>query len=489
MPSGVGLPFGALDATLDYGRAFMGTKDTVRMVSGAPGVEGTPSRVVPDAVTDNVFRTDERGLTMVEVPMSDEECRFAMKSLGARIEQYAELAVNQGVAVQPDQELVVTAPVGAADFVRIVARKGYEAGAGHVTVIWTDDDLSRLEYESCGVDRFKTCPSWKVEQMNSLARGGACFLWIDGDDPDALKGIDPAKPAAASLARNSACDVWRHGLDFGENAWSIIGVPLEPWATKVFPEVSPAEAMVRLWEAILDVSRVDGNDPVAAWETHDAAFEKNKRILNERHFDALHYVSSNGTDLTVGMTDAHIWEGGSARTVGDVKYFPNIPTEEVFTSPDRARVDGVVHSALPLAHAGVIVRDFWFRFERGRVVDYGAEQGTEVLKHILATDEDACRLGECALISKNTPIRQSGLLFYSTLYDENASCHLALGTGFPECYEGGCSMSADELATHGVNHSHTHVDFMIGSDDLSITGITADGDEVPVFVHGQWAWE
>jgi aminopeptidase len=384
---------------------------------------------------------------------------------------------------------VVTAPIEAAAFTREVVEQGYAAGAGHVTVIWNDDELSRLEYESCPLDYFEQTPSWKREQLNSLAKTGACFLWLDGSDPDALKGIDPAKPAAASRSRNATCSVWRHGMDFGENAWSIAGVPLEAWSRKVFPDLSAAEAQLRLWEAILDVSRVDGEDPAEAWETHDAAFEKNKRILNERHFDSLHYVSSNGTDLTIGMTDAHIWEGGSASTVSGTKFFPNIPTEEVFTSPDRMRAEGVVHSAMPLVHAGSTVRDFWFRFHEGAVVDYGAEQGREVLRHILETDENAVRLGECALISKNTPIRESGLLFYSTLYDENASCHLALGTGFPDCYEGGCAMDEDALLVHGVNHSHTHVDFMIGADDLSISGVTAAGEEIPVFVHGQWAWE
>ncbi|MCH3967425.1 MAG: aminopeptidase [Atopobiaceae bacterium] len=420
--------------------------------------------------------------------MSDAECDAAMRSLEHRVRAYARLAVRQGVAVEKDQELVITAPVGAADFCRLVVSEGYKAGASHVTVIWTDDVLRRLEFQSCPTSYFETCPSWKVEQMNSLAAQGACFLWIDGDDPDGLKGIDPVKPATASRVRNASCKVWRHGLDFNQNAWSIIGVPQLPWARKVFPDLSDSEAMLRLWRAILDVSRVD-DDPADAWATHDAAFEKAKRMMNGNHFDALHYQAANGTNLTIGMTAGHVWEGGSGRTTAGHKFFPNIPTEEVFTSPDRLRADGVVHAAMPLVHDGSVIRDFWLRFEGGRVVEYAAGQGQDVLRHIIETDDSSCRLGECALISKNTPIRESDLLFYSTLYDENASCHLALGTGFPECYEGGYDLTEDELLERGVNHSHTHVDFMIGTDDLAITGIKATGEEVPVFVHGQWAWE
>lgn len=426
---------------------------------------------------------------MVELPMTDEECRLAYKILSPKLDAYAKLLVKKGVAVARGQEMVLNAPVEAADFTRRVVKAGYEAGARHVTVVWGDDEVMRMEYEYAPIEYFETTPSWKREQLNSLAEQGACFLGLLGGDPDALKGIDPAKPAAASRSRNVECDVWRNGMDFGKNAWSLAGVPTRAWAKKVFPDLSDSEAIYRLWTAILSVSRASGDDPQGAWETHNAAFEKNKRVLNERHFDALRYQASNGTDLTVGMTDRHIWEGGAAQTVGGVSFFPNIPTEEVFTSPDRMRVDGIVHSALPLVHQGAIIRDFWFRFEGGTVVDFGAEQGKSVLEHILKTDENARRLGECALISKNSPIRESDLLFYSTLFDENASCHLALGTGFPECYEGGCDMGVEDLLGVGVNHSATHVDFMIGTDDLDITGIAADGEEVPVFVNGQWAWE
>ena len=421
--------------------------------------------------------------------MTNEECRLATEALSDQIDLYAELLVKKGVALQPDQELVVQAPVEAADFARRVVRSAYRAGAGHVTVIWHDDAVMRLTYENCPVSYFEVTPSWQVEQLNSLAEAGAAFLFLEGSDPSALKGIDPAKPVAAAKARNTECRSFRDGMDFGHNAWCIAGVPVSAWACEVFPDVSPAEALYRLWVLILEVSRADGDDPESAWETHNASFEKTKRFLNSHHFDALRYESSNGTCLTVGLPAAHVWDGGAGRTRSGVTFFPNIPTEEVFTSPDRLRADGVVHSALPLVRSGQVVRDFWLRFEGGRVVDFDAAQGKEVLRHIIETDEGSCRLGEVALVSKNTPIRQSETLFFDTLYDENASCHLALGMGFPECLEGGASLSKDDLLARGVNQSSTHVDFMVGADDLNIYGVSADGSEVPVFVNGQWAWE
>ncbi|WP_273394972.1 aminopeptidase [Thermophilibacter mediterraneus] len=426
---------------------------------------------------------------MAPLPMTDEECRLGIEALSDQIDLYASLLVKKGVSLQEGQELVLQAPVDAADFARRVVRVAYRAGAGHVTVIWHDDVVSRLTYESCPLSFFQSTPSWQVEQLNSLAESGAAFLFLEGADPAALRGVDPAKPAAAAKARNTECRSFRDGMDFGHNTWCIAGVPVEPWAREVFPDVSPHEALYRLWVLVLEVARADGEDPTSAWETHNASFEKTKRFLNSHRFDALRYEAANGTNLTVGLPKGHVWDGGAGRTRSGVTFFPNIPTEEVFTSPDRLRADGVVYSALPLVRSGQVVRDFWLRFESGRVVDFGAEQGREVLRHIIETDEGSCRLGEVALVSKNTPIRQSETLFFDTLYDENASCHLALGMGFPECLEGGVNLGKDELAARGVNQSSTHVDFMIGTDDLNVFGVSEDGVETPVFVNGQWAWE
>lgn len=421
--------------------------------------------------------------------LSAADVAAGMEKIDEQITRYAELLVKKGVNVQAGQEVCVQSPVECADFARRVVRAAYAAGAGHVTLIWSDDVCTRLEYENVELDYFKTVPAWKIEQMNSLANAGACFIFVEGADPEALKGIDPAKPAAASSARNSQCKDFRHGLDFNINPWCIAGAPVAKWAQTVFPGEREDVAIYKLWLAILQVARADGSDPCAAWDEHDASFQKKLEFMNGHRFDRLVYKSSNGTNLTVGMTDKHVWAGGKTLTPAGLGFFPNIPTEEVFTSPDYRRIDGVVHSALPLVRQGNLVKDFWFKFEGGKVVDFDAAQGKDTLQSILDTDEGAKTLGEAALISKNTPIRQTGILFYDTLYDENASCHLALGTAFPECYEGGEDMTQDELYACGVNHSHTHVDFMIGADDLSITGVTADGEELPIFTNGQWSWE
>lgn len=421
--------------------------------------------------------------------MTDAECLRATDALSDQLDLYANLLVRKGAALREGQELVLQTPVERADFARRVVAAAYRAGAGHVTVIWTDDAVTRLTYENCPLETFEHTPSWKVEQLTSLAEQGAAFLFLEGRDPAALRGVDPAKPAAAAHARNIECRSFRDGMDFGHNAWCIAGVPVSAWAREVFPGLSDAEALYRLWVLILQVARADGEDPESAWETHNASFEKTKRFLNQHRFDALRYEAANGTNLTIGLPEGHVWDGGAGRTQDGVTFFPNIPTEEVFTSPDRLRADGIVYSALPLVHAGQVVRDFWLRFEGGAVVDFGAEQGREVLRHIIETDGGARRLGECALVSKNTPIRQSETLFYDTLYDENASCHLALGMGFPECVLGGTSLSKDELLSRGVNQSSTHVDFMIGTDDLNIYGVAADGTESSIFRDGQWAWE
>ena len=427
------------------------------------------------------------------MPQTDftlEDARAGMRKLEPVIAGYAKLIVRKGVNVKPGQEVVVRSSVEAVAFVRTLVEEAYRAGAGHVTVIWSDDVVTRLTYEHLDVAYFEQTPEWQRVQLESLAEAGACFIFVEGADPDALRDVDPAKPAAASKAQNTQCKRFRRGLDFNINPWCIAGAPVAAWARCVFPNEECDEvAIYRLWKEILSAARADGSDPESAWELHDATFEKNLRFLNDKHFDALRYVADNGTDLTIGLTDRHVWAGGKCLTPDGHPFFPNMPTEEVFTSPDRMRADGIVYSALPLIHHGNRVDRFWLRFEAGEVVDFGAERGYDTLKSILETDEGARRLGEVALISKNTPIREGETLFYDTLYDENASCHLALGVGFPECYEGGYDLEGDELAARGVNVSSTHVDFMIGTDDLDITGILPDGTEVPVFVNGQWSWE
>ena len=425
---------------------------------------------------------------MAQIPMTDQEVKIALDALSHQIDKYAELLVKKGCAVTEGSQLVIQASLEIADFTRRVQRAAYAAGASFVIVLWSDQESDRIMYENVDIDRLSKTPSWKIEQLNSLAEQGAAFLFLSSDDPNALKGIDPKKPAAVARARNTECTSFRNGMDFGKNVWCIGGVPAVAWAKEVFPKLSDAEAVYRLWVAILDVAHASGEDPQSAWETHNATFEKTKRFMNSHQFEYLRYESSNGTNLTIGMNRGHIWEGGAGKTQDGTVFFPNIPTEEVFTTPDRLKVNGTVHSALPLIHAGQMVKDFWFTFKDGEVIDYGAEQGKDVLASIVS-QQGGNYLGECALISKNTPIRQSGILFYDTLYDENASCHLALGMGFSECIQGGVEMSPEELQAHGVNQSTTHVDFMIGSDDLNIWGIASDKKETPIFINGQWAWE
>lgn len=405
------------------------------------------------------------------------------------IKNYADLLVRKGCALKPGQELAVNAPVEAAAFARICVEAAYAAGAGHVTVVWNDDAVTRSVYLNEPLENFERVAEWDALRSNLLTLRGCAWLHLEGEDPAALAGVDPAKPAARRKASTAACRDYRHGVDFGINAWCIGGVPTPAWAATVFPGLPADEAVDKLWDAVLHTARADGPDPSAAWDAHRANFARALAFMNEHAFTRLHYTSAqSGTDFTVGLLEHGVWAGGGAELVDGTYFFPNMPTEEVFTSPDRATANGVVHSALPLVLQGNVIRDFWFRFEDGAVVDFGAAEGEDVLRHLVETDEGSCRLGECALVPKTSPIRQTGTLFYSTLYDENAACHLALGMGFPECLEGGLDMSKADLLAHGVNDSAVHVDFMIGTDDLRITGIAADGSETPVFTDGTWAF-
>ena len=274
---------------------------------------------------------------MIKAALTVEDAQAGMQAIAPAIERYAQLIVRKGVNVRPGQEVAIQAPVESAAFVRTLVAGAYRAGAGHVTVIWGDDAVSRLTYENVDVSWFEETPAWQRLQLDSLAEAGACFIFLEGADPEALAGIDPAKPAAASKARNTQCAVFRRGLDFNLNPWCIAGAPVAAWARQVFPRVPDEVAVYKLWCEILSAARADGADPESDWELHDATFEKNLRFLNERHFDALRYESSNGTELTVGLADRHIWAGGKCETPDGHEFFPNIPTEEVFTSPDRLR--------------------------------------------------------------------------------------------------------------------------------------------------------
>ena len=425
---------------------------------------------------------------MIRAALTVEEALEGMKALEPKIKNYARLVVRKGVNVKPGQEVVVQSPVECAPFARLMVAEAYVAGAGHVTVIWADDAVTRLTYEHVDKSYFEQTPEWKRLQLDSLAQDGACFIFIEGADPAALKGIDPAKPAAASKARNTQCKVFRRGLDYNINPWCIAGAPVVAWAREVFPGDADEVAIYKLWNAILHTARADGQDPESDWELHDAAFEKNLRFLNDNRFDHLHYTAANGTDLTIGMTKGHEWAGGKGRTPDGHPFFPNIPTEECFTSPMKGQAEGIVYSTKPLSYQGQLIDNFWIRFHQGKAVEWNAQVNNELLTKLITMDQGSCYLGECALVPFDSPINQSGLLFYNTLFDENACCHLALGMGFADTIRDFQSKTLDECRSLGVNDSMVHEDFMIGSADLSIDGVCQDGKTVPLFRNGTWAF-
>ena len=405
-----------------------------------------------------------------------------------KLKEYARLAVVTGLAVKPGQEVMISASVEVADFVHLVMEQAYKAGASDVVVEWMDSEAAKLRYQHSYMEKISQCPEWTSLMRNTMAQRGAAFLSIRSDDPRVLADVDPKKPAAAQKASRNACGPFVEAHRNGTMPWCIIGAASPKWAQAVFPDLPEQEALDRLWDAIFQTARVDSGDAVAAWEAHRQEFQKRIAWLNEQGFDALHYQNSLGTDLTVGLLPGGIWCGGGAATADGRWHFMNLPTEEVYTAPHRERTEGTVYSSMPLNFNGNLIDQFYLTFEKGRVVDFGAKQGEEVLRSILEMDEGAKYLGECALVPYDSPISNLRILFYNTLYDENASCHLAVGSGISEAIEGGMSKSREELLQVGINDSLTHVDFMFGTADLSITGIRPDGTRVPVFQNGNWAF-
>lgn len=405
-----------------------------------------------------------------------------------KLKEYARLAVVTGLAVKPGQEVMISASVEVADFVHLVMEQAYKAGASDVVVEWMDNEAAKLRYQHSYMEKISQCPEWTSLMRNTMAQRGAAFLSIRSDDPRVLADVDPKKPAAAQKASRNACGPFVEAHRNGTMPWCIIGAASPKWAQAVFPDLPEQEALDRLWDAIFQTARVDSGDAVAAWEAHRQDFQKRIAWLNEQGFDTLHYQNSLGTDLTVGLLPGGIWCGGGAATADGRWHFMNLPTEEVYTAPHRERTEGIVYSSMPLNFNGNLIDQFYLTFEKGRVVDFGAKQGEEVLRSILEMDEGAKYLGECALVPHDSPISNLRILFYNTLYDENASCHLAVGSGISEAIEGGMSKSREELLQVGINDSLTHVDFMFGTADLSITGIRPDGTRVPVFQNGNWAF-
>ncbi|WP_412768020.1 aminopeptidase [Halobacillus yeomjeoni] len=404
-----------------------------------------------------------------------------------QLEKYADLALKTGVNLQEGQKLMINSTIEGAEFTRLIAEKAYKMGAKDVHINWGDDVLTRLKYEYADQETLSEVPEWQKQQYTYFAEEGAAILSVRSTDPDLLKGIDAGKVAAANKARAQAMSTFRGYTMNDRIQWSIVSIPIPAWAQKIFPGESEDTAVEKLWEQIFSIVRVDREDPNAAWEEHNQTLIKAREFLNEKQYHKLVYKAP-GTDLEVELPKGHIWKGGPSKTVKEgVQFNPNMPTEEVFTAPHKYGVNGKVSSTKPLNYGGNVIDNFTLTFKEGKVVDFTAEEGEETLQHLLETDEGSKRLGELALVPHESPISQSGLIFYNTLYDENASCHLALGKAYPNNMTGGSDMNEEELDKHGVNDSLSHVDFMMGSAEIDIDGVLEDGTEEPVMRKGSWA--
>ncbi|WP_226665957.1 aminopeptidase [Metabacillus litoralis] len=410
-----------------------------------------------------------------------------MSNFQMNLEKYAELAVRVGVNIQQNQNLTINASTETAEFVRLVVKKAYEAGARNVYVEWHDDMITRTRFELASEDALNDYPEWKARGLETLAENDGAFMSIISSDPDLLSGIDPKRIALSTKAAGMALTKYRNYLQADKASWTVIAAASKEWAAKVFPEEAEDKQIEKLWEAIFKTTRIDQENPVEAWQNHNDNLHKKVDYLNNKRYKKLHY-KSNGTDLTIELHDTHTWVGAGSENEKGNFFMANMPTEEVFTVPLRNGVNGVVQSTKPLSYSGNLIDNFKLTFENGRIISVSAEKGEAVLKQLVETDEGSHYLGEIALVAHDSPISQSGILFYNTLFDENASNHLAIGNGYAFCVEGGKKMSREELEKVGVNSSITHVDFMIGSADMDIDGISEDGSSEAIFRKGTWAF-
>lgn len=404
-----------------------------------------------------------------------------------RLEKYAQLIVKSGLNVHEGQEVIIRCELDQPDFVTMVAEECYKAGAKRVTVKWAHMPVTKLNYIYRSLETLSEFTDIDRAEWQNRVDKLPCLLWLDSEDPDGLAGTDSAKIAAGDMARYPYIKPYR---DAAENKyqWCIASVPGKSWAKKIFPDLSDEQAVEKLWEAILDCSRVT-DDPIDEWDRHNKDLAKRCKFLNDYRFDTLEYKSANGTDFVVGLSDKSLFCGGCEAALGtNITFNANIPSEEVFTTPMRGRAEGKVVSTKPLSYQGKLIENFWVEFKGGKVVRVGAEKNQEVLEKMVAMDEGASYLGEVALIAYDSPINNTGILFYNTLFDENASCHLALGRGYNNCIENYENYTNEECEKLGVNNSMIHVDFMIGAKDLSIVGVTKDGKRVQIFKDGNWAF-
>jgi aminopeptidase len=403
-----------------------------------------------------------------------------------KLDRLAEVAVKVGLGLRPGQDLLLTAPAIALPLVRRIAVHAYKAGAGIVTPILSDEEMTLARYRYGQDKSFDRAANWLYEGMAKAFSDNTARLAIVGDNPMLLSGEDPSKVARASKANSMAYQPALEKIVNFDTNWNIIAYPSPSWARQVFPDDSEEVAIGKLADAIFAASRVDREDAMANWASHNAVLRERTNWLNGQRFRALQY-SGPGTDLTIGLADGHEWEGGASLSKNGISCNANIPTEEVFTTPHCRRVYGHVVSSKPLSYQGTLIDNIAVRFEDGRIVDAKASRGAEVLNKVLDTDEGARRLGEVALVPHSSPISQSGLLFYNTLFDENAASHIALGQCYSKCFINGAQLSPQQIAAQGGNQSLIHIDWMIGSAETDIDGILADGSKVPVFRKGEWA--
>lgn len=403
------------------------------------------------------------------------------------LRNYAKLIARMGGNVQKGQDVIIRASLDQPDFVRMLTEECYACGARMVRVEWSYLPVSKVTQKKASLKTLSAMEEWEVAKLKHESETLPVTIWLESDDPDGMKGVNQEKMAKAAQARYRIRKPYRDAME-NRYQWCIAAVPGAEWAKKVFPNETRSRAMEKLWEAILYTSRAE-EDPIAAWDAHNRDLSARCAYLNGLGIETLEYRSANGTDFRVGMIEDALFMGGSETTQGSgIVFNPNIPSEEVFISPKKGVAEGIVHASKPLSYQGEVIENFWMRFEHGKVVEVGAERGESLLKEMISMDEGAAYLGECALVPYDSPISNSGLLFYNTLFDENAACHLAVGHGFTNVIKDYDRYTMQECYDKGINESMIHVDFMIGTADLSVTAVTRDCKRVPIFENGNWAF-
>ena len=413
-----------------------------------------------------------------------------MENFNELLQKYADFIVRVGVNPQPGQTLIINCPLEGAPLARLCVRSAYEAGARDVQVNWQDDAVTRIRMELGSEDALTDHKGWQLRRYLDYAEseGGVCVLHLIADDPELFAGLDGAKISRVNSANRAFMQPWREYTMNDRVQWSIAAIPSAPWAKKMFPELDTAAAIEAQWKLIFDTCRVTGGDPVGEWQKHLDRLNELGAKMNALDLESVHFESSNGTDLTVGLIPEGQFCGGGETSLQGIFFNPNIPTEECFTSPMKGQAEGIVYSTKPLSYQGQLIDEFWIRFHEGKAVEWNAKVNNDLLTKLITMDQGSCYLGECALVPFDSPINQSGLLFYNTLFDENACCHLALGMGFADTIRDFQSKTLEECRAMGVNDSMVHEDFMIGSADLSIDGVCEDGRTVPLFRNGTWAF-